>query len=130
AQALGDKAIRRRQNCGIDGAQAQLIHPEAGVSHRDDVYILLGIEAGAAEDNQHSLVRSAAEAAYSELLALEVPNRTDLRFRHQKIGFVLNTPCQDFYRCPADDSADAAGNRGDVIEASADLRRPLNVRLG
>jgi hypothetical protein len=48
---LGDKTMRRSQNGGINDAQTQLIHPETRVSHRDDVYIFLGIEARGTEDN-------------------------------------------------------------------------------
>ena len=107
-----------------------MIQSQTGVSHRDDVHIFLGIEAGVADNDQHSLVRSAAKAAYGELPAFELPDRTDLGFCHQKIRIVPNNSRQDLGRRPADDSADAGGDGCNVMKVPANQGGNQNVGPG
>ena len=94
------------------------------------MFTFLRIEARAAQNDQHSLMRGTAKAAYGELLALEITDRTDLRSCHQKIGIVSSNASHDLCLCPSDDSADAAGDGGDVINAPANQRCHHDVGSG
>src|SRR5262245_18951536 len=75
-------------------------------------------------------MRSAAESAYGKLFTPEIADRTDLGFSHKKIGIVSRHPCDDFRRYPSHDPADAGGDGGDVIKATANQGRHQDVGSG
>src|ERR1043166_5395276 len=75
-------------------------------------------------------MRGAAEPAYGQLLSFEIADGRNLRSRHQEIRIILDDSSNNFERRPADDSANAAGDRRDVINAAADERGNENVGSG